>query len=313
MDSFCFDEAHKRVRPLSDSRPNGSPRRCYTPNGLQLPFRFNKITSSTASTPLTSYRSIWLSDFHLGTPRCQAELLLNFLRHHQAQKLYLVGDIVDGWNLGPCWNFGDAQKAVTKEIASWRRRGTCVEFLPGNHDQSSLDVVETLLGLVPRRTELIHRTADGRRMLVTHGHQFDRAANSGRWLKGRQAYALALRIDQWYTGEWVHRWRHPVSVSAYLRHRVKRLIQYFTDFDDRAVFEAVRRQRADGLICGHVHRAEQRLIGPIWYINDGDWVESCTALVEDHTGALRLLRWPPAPIESAQIDASINEEESCPR
>ena len=101
------------------------------------------------------------------------------------------------------------------------------------------------------------------------------------------------------------------SVSAYLRNRVKRLIQHLTDFDDRAVFEAVRRERADGLICGHVHRAEQRLIGPIWYINDGDWVESCTALVEDHSGALRLLRWPPAPIKSAHTRAGTNEEESC--
>jgi UDP-2,3-diacylglucosamine pyrophosphatase LpxH len=263
--------------------------------------------------PLSSYRSIWLSDFHLGTPRCQAELLLDFLRHHQAQKLYLVGDIVDGWNLGASWNFGDAQKAVVSEITAWRERGTCVEFLPGNHDQSSLELVESLLGLVPRRTELIHRTADGRRMLVTHGHQFDRAATSGRWLKGRQAYSLAMRIHQWYAGEWIHRCRHRRSVSAYLRHRVTRVIQYLTDFDDRAVFEAARRERADGLICGHLHRAEQRLIGPIWYINDGDWVDSCTALVEDHTGALRLLRWPVASIESAWLDPTINEQKSCAR
>jgi UDP-2,3-diacylglucosamine pyrophosphatase LpxH len=251
---------------------------------------------------VSSYRAIWLSDFHLGTPRCRAERLLDFLRHHETESLYLVGDIVDGWNLGPSWHFGDAQKAVTQEILAWRDRGTRIEFLPGNHDQSSLDLVEALLGLVPHRAELIHRTADGRRMLVTHGHQFDRAVASVRWIRGSQAYTMALRIHQWYDGEWIHRCRRRPSLSAYLRHRVKRFAEYLTDFDDRQVFEAVRHARADGLICGHVHRAEQRLIGPIWYMNDGDWVESCTALVEDHTGALRLLRWPPAPAGTVEPD-----------
>jgi UDP-2,3-diacylglucosamine pyrophosphatase LpxH len=240
-----------------------------------------------------TYRSIWISDFHLGTHACQAEALLDFLRHHQAEKLYLVGDIVDGWNLGRSWWFDSAQQAVVEEIAAWRKRGTRVEFLPGNHDQSCLDLVQSLLGLVPRRTELIHRTADGRRMLVTHGHQFDRSVTSGHWLQGSQAYTMALRINEWYGREWTEPWQQPGLLSAYLRQGVKKVVQYLTDFDDRAVFEAVRQQRADGLICGHIHRAEQRLIGPIWYINDGDWVENCTALIEDLTGALRLLRWGP--------------------
>ncbi len=251
-----------------------------------------------------SYRSIWISDFHLGTHGCQAGVLLDFLRHHEAERLYLVGDIVDGWNPGRSWCFGSAQKAVVEEIGDWRERGACVEFLPGNHDQSSLELVENLLGLVPHRTELIHRTADGRRMLVTHGHQFDRSLTSGNWLKGSQAYAMALRIHQWYGREWAERSHQPRSVSAYLRHRVKKVVQYLTDFDDRAVFEAVRRQRADGLICGHVHRAEQRLIGPIWYINEGDWVQSCTALVEDYSGALRLLKWAGSSIELTEADAT---------
>jgi UDP-2,3-diacylglucosamine pyrophosphatase LpxH len=287
-----------------------TPRPRHLPSGSQLPFEFSGRSARAGAMALASYRSIWLSDFHLGTPRCQAEILLDFLRHHQAQRLYLVGDIVDGWNCGRSWCFSDAQKAVAKEIATWRKRGTCVEFLPGNHDHSSLDLVETLLGLVPRRTELIHRTADGRRMLVTHGHQFDRATTSGRWLKGTQAYTMALRIHHWYAQEWTHRCRQPRSMSAYLRHRVKQAIQYLTAFDDRAVFEAVRRERADGLICGHVHRAEQRLIGPIWYINDGDWVENCTALVEDHAGALRLMRWGASSPDSAEAGARTDEAES---
>jgi UDP-2,3-diacylglucosamine pyrophosphatase LpxH len=237
------------------------------------------------------YRSIWISDFHLGTAVCHAETLLDFLSRHQSEKLYLVGDIVDGWNPDSSWCFDWAQKAVAKEIRAWRERGTDVEFLPGNHDEASLDLVETLLGLIPKRERLIHRTVDGRRMLVVHGHQFDSALNSGTWLKGKQAYAIALRIHQWYGNAWTKRSQRSRSLSAYLRHRVKQLVEYLTGFDDRAVFKVVREHGADGLICGHVHRAEQRLIGPIWYINEGDWVQNCTALVEDYTGALRLLRW----------------------
>jgi UDP-2,3-diacylglucosamine pyrophosphatase LpxH len=254
------------------------------------------------------YRSIWISDFHLGTDACQAETLLDFLRHHQAEKLYLVGDIVDGWSSGRSWCLDPVQKAVAEEIRAWLRWGTQVEFLPGNHDQTHLDLVEALLGLVPHRTELIHRTADGRRMLVTHGHQFDGSLTSGSWLEGKQAYAIALRIHQWYGRAWVQRSERPRSLSAYLRHRVKQVVEYLTDFDDRVVFETVRQHHADGLICGHIHRAEQRLIGPIWYINEGDWVQNCTALVEDYSGALRLLRWGASFLVPNEIDATLSEE-----
>jgi UDP-2,3-diacylglucosamine pyrophosphatase LpxH len=254
------------------------------------------------------HRAIWISDFHLGTEACQAPALLEFLRHHQAEKLYLVGDIIDGWNPGRSWCFDAAQKAVVQELRAWGERGTHVEFLPGNHDQASLDLVEEVLGLVPRRAELIHRTADGRRMLVAHGHQFDGSLTSGSWLKGRQAYTVALRIHQWYAGAWTQRSARPHSMSAYLRHRVKQVVEYLTGFDDRAVFEAVRQHRADGLICGHVHRAEQRLIGPIWYINEGDWVQNCTALVEDYSGALRLLRWVSSSVAADETDATFSCE-----
>jgi UDP-2,3-diacylglucosamine pyrophosphatase LpxH len=166
-----------------------------------------------------------------------------------------------------------------------------------------------LFGLAPCRSELTHRTADGRRMLVIHGHQFDGALSSGRWLKGSRRYAMALRIYRWYTGEWSRRFVKPPSISAYLRYGVKKIVEYLTGFDDRALVEAVQRARADGLICGHVHRAEQRLIGPIWYMNDGDWVASCTALVEDHAGALGLVRWPCGSADSAVIDWSMNQEQ----
>jgi UDP-2,3-diacylglucosamine pyrophosphatase LpxH len=124
---------------------------------------------------------------------------------------------------------------------------------------------------------------------------------------------MAVRFHQWYAGEWSRRRVQTSSVSEYLRHRVKKMIEHLTDFDDRALFEAVQRARADGIICGHVHRAEQRLIGPIWYMNDGDWVENCTALVEDRSGALRLVRWPRGSANSAAIGSNMNLDQACAR
>ena len=244
-----------------------------------------------------SYRSIWISDLHLGTHRFQAEVLLDFLRHHEAENLFLVGDIVDGWNRGPGWFWSAAQTAVAAEFRAWMRHGTRLTLIPGNHDVSA-ELAEDLLGLTFAEPELIYRTAEGRRMLVIHGHQFDRALAAGRWWQSGQAYAMAQRINDWYGRDWDERCQRPRSFSAYFRYRLKRAVQYLTDFDDRAIFEAVRERKADGIICGHIHRPEQRLIGPVWYINDGDWVESRTALVEKWDGSLQLLRWDPAGYEA---------------
>ncbi|MGZ6176196.1 MAG: UDP-2,3-diacylglucosamine diphosphatase [Candidatus Binataceae bacterium] len=144
------------------------------------------------------YRSIWISDLHLGTPRCKAEALYDFLRHHQADNLYLVGDIVDGWVLGPSWYWSEAQTAVVQEVAAWHRRGTRVVFLPGNHDEFSADLVQSFFGPISVLNEVIHRTAEGRRMLVIHGHQFDGSLNPNRWFlrMGHQAYLTAMRVDR---------------------------------------------------------------------------------------------------------------------
>ncbi len=254
-----------------------------------------RLTRAAAPPAATTnyYRSIWISDLHLGTPRCKAEALCDFLRHHRADNLYLVGDIVDGWVLGPSWYWSAAQTAVIEEIAAWRQRGTRVVFLPGNHDEFSADLVQSFIGPVPVLSELIHQTADGRRMLVIHGHQFHGSLNPNRWFlrMGNQAYLTAMRIDRWYNGEGRPRRQRNGQLSSYLKGGLKKAVEYLTDFSDRAVSEAARRYKVDGVICGHVHRPEQRLIGSIWYINDGDWVSSCTAVAEDRNGVLALLRW----------------------
>jgi UDP-2,3-diacylglucosamine pyrophosphatase LpxH len=238
------------------------------------------------------YRAIWISDVHLGTSACKAESLLDFLRHHLAETLYLVGDIVDGWNCGPGWHWSAAQAALVEEIASWRRRGANVVFLPGNHDESNLGLVEELFGRIGRVASLIHRTAAGARMLVIHGHQFDGLFNPNRLLPiiGMHGYAGAQRIHQWYLRD-DRRGDRERSLSDFIRDRTRKTLEYLTDFRDRAVVAAAREHNADGVICGHIHRADHRLIGSVWYVNDGDWVQNRTAVVEEQDGSLRLLRW----------------------
>ncbi len=242
-----------------------------------------------------SCRSIWISDLHLGTRRCRARELLEFLEQHEADNLYLVGDIVDGWVMGPTWHWSREQGAVVEKITAWHRLGVRVTFLPGNHDELSTDLAQALLGPIPIATDLIHRTAEGRRMLVIHGHQFDGSLNPNRLLgmMGTQAYQAALRIDGWCNGERLKEGDGTAAMTAGLKDRLNRAVRYLTDFGDRAVYQTARRRRADGVICGHTHKAQVRQVGPIRYINDGDWVKSCTALIEDHDGVLRLLERAP--------------------
>jgi UDP-2,3-diacylglucosamine pyrophosphatase LpxH len=239
------------------------------------------------------YRTIWISDVHLGTRACKAGALLDFLRHHMAETLYLVGDIVDGWNWGPSWYWSVAQQELVDEIERWRRSGANIVFLPGNHDEFKVGLVEELLGPMTCTASLIHRTSSDAKMLVIHGHQFDGSLNLNRLLPkiGANAYARAQRIHDWYH-------RHPEdgrdegrSLSDYFRDSARRAVEFFTDFRDRAVLAAARDHKADGVICGHIHRSDHRLIGSILYVNDGDWVQNRTAVVEKSDGALEVIRW----------------------
>ena len=240
----------------------------------------------------TYYRTIWISDVHLGTRACKAGALLDFLRHHTAESLYLVGDIVDGWNWGPAWHWSAEQQELVDEIVRWRHAGVKVVFLPGNHDESKLDLVQELFGSLPTTSSLIHRTAGGARMLVIHGHQFDGSLNPNRLLPkfGSQAYARAQWIHDWYNRQ-PERCEDGRSFGNYLRYPARKAIEFLTDFRDRAVLAAARDHKADGVICGHIHRSDHRLIGSVMYLNDGDWVQNRTALVEDWRGSLQIVRW----------------------
>jgi UDP-2,3-diacylglucosamine pyrophosphatase LpxH len=236
--------------------------------------------------PRRHFRSIWISDFHLGTARCKAASLLDFLRHHTADNLFMVGDVIDGWNVGPGWSWDAAQTAVVEELWAWRRRGARMIFMPGNHDEHSTDMIHTLFGTVECREEVIHRTAEGRRMLVTHGHQFDSPRmHDGWWISliGSVGYSAAMRLNLWYNRGASH---------TMLRRRLKSAVHYLVDFRDEQISHAARHRKVDGVICGHTHKPDHRMIGKdVLYINDGDWVQSETALVEERSGALHLVRW----------------------
>lgn len=262
--------------------------------------------SGSSSDRRTYYRSIWISDFHLGTARCKAESLLDFLRNHCADNLFLVGDVIDGWNVGPAWYWDAAQTAVVEELWAWRRRGSRMIFIPGNHDEHNHDMIRTLFGEVEFHEHLVHRTAEGRRMLITHGHQFDGSPQVGRWIAdvgGSVAYSAMLRLNLWYnrTGTSIESRRR--AVKTHLKRRIKSTVHYLIDFRDEVVTQAARAQNVDGVICGHTHKPDYRLIGPILYVNDGDWVQSRSALVEEASGALRLLRWEPSTIAQSEVTA----------
>ena len=258
------------------------------------------------------YRAIWISDIHLGTRGCKARFLLDFLRYNESETLYLVGDIVDGWRLvRGSWYWEQSHNDVVQKILRKARKGTKVLYVPGNHDEWLRDYADMQLGGVTLVEEAIHVTADGRRLLIIHGDAFDGVVRYARWLAllGDWAYELTLRINHRFN-QLRRRLGYPYwSLSAYLKSRVKNAVQFISDFAEAIASEA-RRREVDGIVCGHIHHAEIRDIGGVLYCNDGDWVESCTALVEHFDGRLEIIHWieekaldPLMPAELEEVDA----------
>ncbi|MBI1260899.1 MAG: UDP-2,3-diacylglucosamine diphosphatase [Rhizobiales bacterium] len=240
----------------------------------------------------TRHRTLFLSDIHLGTPGCKADLLLDFLRHNEAETIYLVGDIIDGWRLKRSWYWAAGHNAVVQEILRKSRKGTNIIYVPGNHDEALRDYTGLTFAGVDVVNEIIHQTADGREFLVIHGDQFDSVVKYAKWLAhlGDQAYAIALALNNW-----LHDARRLFgmpywSLSSYLKNKVKNAVEYISSYEV-AVARSARERGVDGVICGHIHHAEIREMDGVLYCNDGDWVESCTALAEDEHGALSLITW----------------------
>ena len=241
---------------------------------------------------MRDYRTIWISDLHLGTRGCKAEFLLDFLRYTEAEMIYLVGDIIDGWRLKKSWYWPQEHNDVIQKVLRKVRKGTRVIYVPGNHDEWLRDFTQLQFGGVEVVEDAIHVTADGRRLLVIHGDAFDAVVMHARWLAllGDGAYTATLWLNRYFNTA-RRRLGYPYwSLSAYLKQRVKNAMQYIASFADAVADEACRRG-VDGVVCGHIHHAELREIGDILYCNSGDWVESCTALVEHFDGRLELINW----------------------
>lgn len=239
------------------------------------------------------YRAIWISDIHLGTSGCQAECLLDFLRHFESDRLYLVGDILDGWQLRKSWYWPQAHNDVVQKVLRKARKGTHVVYIAGNHDEIVRQFIGMHFGDIEIADEAVHTLLDGRKLWVVHGDLFDGVMQHARWLAllGDTAYTIILKLNRWFNAV-----RHRLgfsywSLSQYLKQKVKKAVNFITAFEE-AVIDEARRRGYQGVVCGHIHKAEMREINGMLYCNDGDWVESMTALVETLDGELQLIHWP---------------------
>jgi UDP-2,3-diacylglucosamine pyrophosphatase LpxH len=243
------------------------------------------------------YRTVFISDTHLGTRGCRGDFLADFLGRISCERMFLVGDIIDGWRLRKSWYWDAMHDEVLRLILRHARSGTDVTYIPGNHDEMfrawlphfppGLEVAGVRLA-----AEAVHETVDGRRLLVIHGDQFDSVVRYAKFLAllGDWAYTMALVVNRWFNAG-RRRLGYPYwSLSAWLKRQVKEAVKAIDRFELALAGEA-RRRGFDGVVCGHIHHAEMRTVNGVLYINDGDWVESCTALVEHYDGRLELVDW----------------------
>ncbi len=239
------------------------------------------------------YRTIWISDVHLGTRACKAEFLLDFFRHTESEQLYLVGDILDGWRLRHAWYWAQNHNDVIQKVLRKARRGTRVTYIPGNHDDGLRDYDGHALGGVELRNETVHVTEDRRRLLLVHGDRFDAAVTYARWLVRLGDHASEYVVAANHLLNYARRrigfpyW----SLPGFLKTHLSTAADYIAAFETVAAAEA-RRRGFDGIVCGHIHQPNIRDIDGVRYCNDGDWVESCSALVEHRDGRLEIIRWP---------------------
>jgi UDP-2,3-diacylglucosamine pyrophosphatase LpxH len=237
-------------------------------------------------------RALFISDIHLGTRTSRAEELLDFLKRFEAKSIYLVGDIVDLWKVrrGPYWP--QSHNDVVQKLLRKARKGVRLVGVPGNHDEALRDYVGLHFGGIEIHRDVVHTTARGRRYLVMHGDEYDVVVRTARWLAllGDRGYEFALWLNNPLNWARRHLGLGYWSLSAFLKYRVKRAVAFIGAYEEAIVTEAKRRG-VDGVICGHIHHASDRHFGGIHYLNCGDWVESCTAIVETYEGDLKVVHW----------------------
>ena len=254
-------------------------------------------------------RALFISDLHLGTRGCQHELVLDFLKHNDADVIYLVGDIIDGWKLKAGWYWPQGHNDVMQKLLRKVRKGSRMIYVPGNHDEFAREYIGMTFGGVEVMRTAVHTTADGRRFLVTHGDDFDIVVRHARWLAhlGDWAYETALATNTWFN---IVRRRlgFPYwSFSAWAKLKVKNAVNFIGDFED-ALSQDAAKHAVDGVICGHIHHAAMRNINGVTYVNTGDFVESCSYVAEHHDGRLEVMRWLTMAPEARPTDLARDEE-----
>lgn len=238
------------------------------------------------------YRTIWISDIHLGTAGCKAASLLDFLKRTEADTIYLVGDIIDGWRLKKKFFWPQTHNDVIQKILRKARKGTRVVYVPGNHDEAARQFVDMKFGDIEILDEAIHETVDGKRLWIVHGDKFDGIMQHARWVAhlGDIAYTTLLIINN-YLNSLRRLLKMPYwSLSQYLKHKVKGAVSFISTYE-KVMVTQTKRKGCDGVVCGHIHKPEIRDIDGILYANDGDWVESLSALVEHYDGRLEIIYW----------------------
>ena len=258
---------------------------------MSFPVNFERLSVETTR-PKRKFRTLFVSDLHLGTRGAQAEMFLDFLKDHEAETIFLVGDIVDCWRLKRGWYWPQSHNDVVQKLLRQSRKGARIVYIPGNHDEVLRDYIGTHFGGIEVVQQTIHETAGGKRYLLIHGDEFDVVVRYAKWLAllGDWAYVVALTFNTYFNvarrklgfGYW--------SLSAWLKLKVKNAVNFIGEFEG-AVVEAARREQVQGVICGHIHHAADRDMDGIHYLNCGDWVESCTALVEHQDGRLEIIDW----------------------
>ena len=246
----------------------------------------------TDSRPTIHTRSAFISDIHLGARDCRADLVLDFLRTVQTEQLFLVGDIIDMWSLRRSFYWPQSHSDVLRTILGKTKHGTRVIYVPGNHDEQMRDLHGSVFGNLEIHREYEHTTLRGLRLLITHGDEFDGAVKCSRWLAalGSGLYDVALGLNR-AVNAFRRRFGYSYwSLAAYLKSRVGNAVDYVHRFEQAAAHLA-RRRGFDGIVCGHIHRPEMTEIDGVLYCNDGDWVDSCSALIEDRAGELELWHW----------------------
>ncbi|MEM7689175.1 MAG: UDP-2,3-diacylglucosamine diphosphatase [Pseudomonadota bacterium] len=245
----------------------------------------------------TRYRTIWISDVHLGTKGCNADLLIDFLDNTDSETLYLVGDIIDGWRLKKKFYWPAAHNDIVWRLLKRAKRGTRIVYIPGNHDEMFRQFTGLNFGGIEIRRAAFHDTADGRRLMVLHGDEFDAVMLSQRWLAfvGDWAYVSAMKLNVLVNTVRKALGKPYWSLSKAAKHKVKNAVEFIGQYEE-VVAKAAGERGVDGVVCGHIHTAEARTFEfdgkPVEYWNDGDWVEGCNALVEHANGRMEILNWP---------------------